>query len=70
MYNLVRHQKLHPHVINNVIKKEELKAGDKFFNEMGMEECDVEPNMKRMGLIDDAEIKAIIEEYEAKSKRL
>lgn len=68
MYYLVRHQKLNPQVINNVIKKEELKAGDKFFLDMGFEESEVEPNMKRLGLVDDAEIKEIITEYEQKSK--
>jgi len=68
MYYLVRHQKLNPQVINNVIKKEELKAGDKFFLEMGYEECDVEPNMRKLGLLEDPEIKEIITTFEEKSK--
>lgn len=53
MYNLVRAQRLDPNIINSVIKTEELKAGDKFFSEMGFEESDVEPNMKRLGLEQD-----------------
>lgn len=69
MYELVRRAKLPPNVINNVIKVEELKAGDKFFIETGIEECDVEPNMKRLGMMDDEECKAIIAEYAAKSKQ-
>jgi len=68
MYYLVRHQKLNPQVINNVIKKEELKAGDKFFLEMGFEESDVEPNMRKLGLLEDPEIKEIITAFEVKSK--
>ena len=35
-------------MINAVIKVEKLKADDKFFNETGIEEADVEPSIKRL----------------------
>lgn len=64
MYSLVKHHRLQPHIINNVIKKEELKAGDKFFLETGFEESDVEPNMKRLDIQEDPEVKAIVKDFE------
>lgn len=67
MYNLVRSQRMHPGLINSVIKTEELKAGDDFYNETGFEEADVEPSIRKLGLIDDAEISAIVKDYEKKS---
>lgn len=56
-----------PQMINAVIKVEKLKADDHFFNETGIEEEDVEPNIKRMALENDEEFKAIIEEFKKKS---
>jgi len=38
MYELVRRQRLAPDAVNSIIKLEELKAGDLFFNETGIEE--------------------------------
>ena len=67
MYEFVRSQRVAPQMINAVIKVEKLKADDKFFNETGIEEADVEPNIKRMKLEDDDEFKAIIEEYKKMS---
>ena len=67
MYNLVRSQRMHPGLINSVIKTEELKAGDDFFNETGFEEADVEPSIKKLGLTDDEEISGIVKDYEKKS---
>lgn len=55
-------------MINAVIKVEKLKADDKFFNETGIEEEDVDPSIKRLGLQDDEEYKAIIEEFKKKSE--
>lgn len=69
MYELVRKQRLPPNVINNVIKIEELRAGDQFFYETGIEESDVEPNMKRLNMDKDEECKAIIAEFAEKSKK-
>lgn len=67
MYELVRRQQLAPSVINNVIKAEEMRAQDLFFNETQIEEADVEPNVERLGLLEDPDFKAIIAEYEKKS---
>ena len=68
MYEFVRTQKVAPQMINAVIKVEKLKADDHFFNETGIEEEDVEPSIKRLGLEDDAEFKEIIEEFKKKSE--
>lgn len=68
MYEFVRTQKVAPQMINAVIKVEKLKADDKFFNETGIEEEDVEPNIKRMDLEKDDEFKAIIEQYKKESE--
>jgi len=38
MYELVRRQRLAPDAVNQIIKFEEIKAGDLFFNETGIEE--------------------------------
>ena len=67
MYDFVRTQRVAPQMINAVIKVEKLKADDRFFNETGIEEEDVEPNIKRLNLEEDEEFKAIIEEYKKKS---
>lgn len=68
MYDFVRTQKVAPQMINAVIKVEKLKADDKFFNETGIEEEDVEPNIKRLDLEKDDEFKAIIEQYKKESE--
>ena len=67
MYDFVRAQKVAPQMINAVIKVEKLKADDAFYNETGIEEEDIEPNIKRLNLEEDEEFKAIIEEYKVKS---
>jgi len=67
MYDFVRTQRVAPQMINAVIKVEKLKADDKFFNETGIEEEDVEPNIKRLNLEEDEEFKAIIQDYKTKS---
>jgi hypothetical protein len=67
MYEIVRSQKLQPPMINAIIKVEKLKADDVFFNQTGFEEEDVEPSMKELGIENDDEIKAIIDEYTKKS---
>lgn len=68
MYEFVRNQKVAPQMINAVIKVEKLKADDRFFNETGIEEDDVEPNLKRLNLEEDEEFKAICEEWQKKSE--
>lgn len=67
MYEFVRTQRVAPQMINAVIKVEKLKADDHFFNETGIEEEDVEPNIKRLELEEDEEFKAIIEEFKKMS---
>jgi len=67
MYEFVRSQRVAPQMINAVIKVEKLKADDHFFNETGIEEEDVEPSIKRLGLEEDEEFKAIIEEFKKQS---
>lgn len=67
MYEFVRSQRVAPQMINAVIKVEKLKADDHFFNETGIEEEDVEPNIKRLNLEQDDEFKSIIEEFKKKS---
>lgn len=54
-------------MINAIIKVEKLKADDVFFNETGIEEEDVEPSIKELGIEDDPELKAVIEEFAKKS---
>jgi hypothetical protein len=68
MYELVRRQQLPPSVINNVIKAEEMRAQDLFFCETEIEECDIEPNIERLDLINDPEFKAIIDDFSKKSQ--
>lgn len=63
MYEFVRSQRVAPQMINAVIKVEKLKADDRFFIDTGIEEEDVEPSVKRLGLEEDEEFKAIIEEF-------
>jgi hypothetical protein len=63
MYMIVRQQKLQPQMINALIKVEKLKADDMFFNESGIEEEDVEPSIKRLGLETDTEYLSIVEEW-------
>jgi len=67
MYEFVRSQRVAPQMINAVIKVEKLKADDKFFIDTGIEEEDVEPSVKRLGLEEDEEFKSIIEEYKKQS---
>jgi len=67
MYELVRRQQLPPHVINTVIKSEELRAQDLFFNMTQIEECDIEPNIERLELIEDQSFKDIIADYAQQS---
>ena len=67
MYEIVRSQKLAPPMINAIIKVEKLKADDIFFNQTGLEEEDVEPSMKELGLEEDEEIKAIVDDFAKKS---
>jgi len=56
-----------PAMINAIIKVEKLKADDVFFNETGIEEEDVEPSIMELGIEDDPELKAVIEEFAKKS---
>jgi hypothetical protein len=63
MYQMVRHQKLQPQMINALIKAEKLKADDLFFNESGIEEEDIEPSIKRLGLATDKDYKRIVAEW-------
>ena len=64
MYEMVRAQRIPPQMINAIIKVEKLKADDEFFNTFGLEEEDVEPSVKRLGLEKDEEFKAIIDSWE------
>jgi len=68
MYEFVRSQRVAPQMINAVIKVEKLKADDKFFNETGIEEEDVEPSLKRLDLEEDEEYKKIVEEFKVQSE--
>jgi len=68
MYEIVRSQRLAPHMINSIIKVEKLRADDSFFNETGIEEEDVEPSIAKLGMEEDDEYKAIVEEFAIKSK--
>ena len=63
MYQMVRHQKLQPQMINALIKAEKLKADDLFFNESGIEEEDIEPSIKRLGLTNDKDYKRLVAEW-------
>lgn len=63
MYDYVRSQRVAPQMINAVIQVEKLKADDKLFNETGIEERDVEPSIKKLGLEEDEEYKGIIEGF-------
>ena len=63
MYDFVRDKKVNPQMINAIISVEKLKNDDKFFNDTGIEEEDIMPNIKRLELKDDPELKAIVEEF-------
>ena len=63
MYELVRTQKMQPQMVNAVIQMEKLKADDIFFNQTGIEEADIEPNIQRLNLDQDEEFNAILEEF-------
>ena len=67
MYELVRSQRVAPQMVNAVIQVEKLKADDHFFNETGIEEEDVEPNLKRMNLEEEDDFKAVFDEFKKKS---
>jgi len=67
MYELVRRQRLPPDAVNQIIKFEELKAGDLFFNETKIEESIVEPSIDALGMKQDPEFLAIIADFEKKS---
>jgi len=69
MYNLVRGKRIHQSMIDGVIRIEKMKADDTFFNEFGYEEFDVEPNVEKLKLEDDADYKKILEDYADKSKK-
>jgi hypothetical protein len=68
MYEMVRTQRIPPQMINAIIKVEKLKADDEFFNTFSIEEEDVEPSIRRLKLEEDADFKAILTEWESKSK--
>jgi hypothetical protein len=68
MYEMVRTQRIPPQMINAIIKVEKLKADDEFFNTFSIEEEDVEPSIRRLKLEEDADFKAILTEWENKSK--
>lgn len=63
MYDYVRAQRGSQQMINAAIKAEKMQNDDIFFNETGIEEEDVEPSLKRLGLEEDPEVKAIMDEY-------
>jgi len=63
MYEIVRSQRLAPHMINSIIKVEKIRSDDVFFNDTGIEEEDVEPSIKRLNMEEDEEYKTIVEEY-------
>jgi tRNA U34 5-carboxymethylaminomethyl modifying enzyme MnmG/GidA len=50
MYEMVKNQRIPPNMINAIIKVEKLKADDEFFNTFGIEEEDIDPNIKRLNL--------------------
>jgi len=67
MYELVRRQRLAPDAVNQIIKFEEIKAGDLFFIETGIEESQVEPSLEALKMKEDPEFTDIIKEFEKKS---
>jgi len=68
MYEIVRATRVPPEMINAIIKVEKLRADDIFFNETGLEEEDVEPSLISLGIDKTEEYKALIKEYETRSK--
>lgn len=69
MYNLVRGKRVHQSMIDGVIRIEKMKADDTFFNEFGYEEFDVDPNIEKLNLEEDADYKKILDDYAEKSKK-
>jgi len=67
MYEIVRSQKVAPNMINAIIKVEKMRADDKFFNETGIEEEDVEPSLMRLKMEEDEEYKKIVDDYAKQS---
>ena len=68
MYEIVRSQRVAPDMINAIIKVEKLRADDIFFNETGIEEEDVEPSIRRLGLEDSEEYMSVVNSFVEKSK--
>lgn len=68
MYEIVRSQRLAPHMINSIIKVEKIRSDDTFFIDTGIEEEDVEPSIQRLKMEEDEEYKSIVEDYAKKSK--
>lgn len=69
LFQLVKSQKMPPNVLHTLMKNEKMKQDDIFFNEMGFEESDVEPSIKRLGIKDDPELVAIKKESEERAKK-
>jgi tRNA U34 5-carboxymethylaminomethyl modifying enzyme MnmG/GidA len=67
MYEIVRSQRIAPNMINAIIKVEKMRADDKFFNETGIEEEDVEPSLLRLKMEEDEEYKKIVEDFAKQS---
>lgn len=68
MYEIVRSQRVAPDMINAIIKVEKLRADDIFFNETGIEEEDVEPSIRRLGLENSEEYMSVVNSFVEKSK--
>jgi len=64
VHTLVRTQQVDPGNMNAVITIEKMKADDRLFKETGLDARDLDPNIVRLQLENDAEIKAIVEEHE------
>merc|ERR1719230_2157150 len=69
MYGIVRQQQMPPEMINTIILFEKDRADDQFFVDTeGLEEEDIDHNVKRLELEKDDEYKKIAEQWKKKSE--
>lgn len=69
MYSIVRMQQMPPEMINTVIMFEKEQADDQFAEDTGFQEEDVDHNIKRLKLEEDADYKKVTTEWAEKSQK-
>lgn len=58
-------KRIPPQKVHKMLVVERLKTNDRLFNTTGTEEADIKPNILRLGLQNDEELKTVIEGFRA-----